>query len=405
MKTQISHTETLTVNTTKIDNLMKSITLFALALISILFASCTNDDANDVNTSSNAPKTTVLLDIKKPDAVNLTGKPVLRGGVVPAYVETINVLSKNIASNNTQNTIFEMMDTGTTETAFKLDNIELGNTQFSATTTTNTVGKLTATTSPIATDTFGAQKASNPYTLFTSPLQTKNITTLDNTVSLPMTTQNGRIIALFKMQTDVPTGYYSTIDVKQGATTLPTITINNTTNGNVYFSNADAIVGAKISYTVKTYNVANQLQNTVLLTKTVVANTDLNTTYTITKDDINVFEASNSFSFEIQASQDTTVDGIKGSDERVVTLQPFDVYRTNPQTGSLAGVTVTLEPNKKYLITMHNCPPTAVIALNGTPWRTTDVASIMLDNAIEMRGVTTFQYNNVQGYIRVTEQL
>lgn len=406
MKTQISQTDTLTINTQKIDNLMKTIALFTLALISILFVSCSEEGDTIVNVPPNNPNTTsVTLDIKKPDAINLTGKSVLRGTIVPAYVETINVLSRNIASNNTQNTIFDMVDSGTSETAFKLDNIELGNTEFSATTTTNTIGKLTATTSPIATDTFGEQKASNPYTLFTSPLQTKNITTLDNTVSLPMTTQNGRIIALFKMQSDMPNGYYATIEVKQGATTLPIITINNTTNGNVYFSNENAIVGAKISYTIKTYNASSQLQNTALLTKTVVANTDLNTTYTLTKGDINIFEASNSFSFEIKASQDTNVDGIKDKDERVVTLAPFNVYKADPQSGSLNGVTVTLEPNKKYLITMTNCPPTEKIVLNGVVWRMTDTPSIMLDNAIEQRGVTKFQYTGATGYYTVTEQL
>ena len=354
---------------------MKRIIL-PLTLIVISLTSCSHDNEN----TTEQAKTGVTLKIENTASNSTTGKNVNRGTVVPVWVEKITVTSKNILSQLSQVTDFDMVASGG-EDGFKLDNVPLGNTEFSAVTTTNTVGSVLLSGVTVASNTFTVQKARNPYTIYTSPLQTKNITTLDNTVTLPMTTNNGRIIAEFKSGANLPAGYYFTVEATTSTGYTASITVKRTTPaseiGSFYWSNAGAVAGAKVSYTFKMYNSVDQLVNTVLISKTIQANTDLNTTYTITEKDINVVENDATFQFQITAVTDENVNGITPKDETLSPAFSFNFNTTITKTYEVKGW------NKLNVVQVGN----------PTGYTDTIVITNADTNAVLYSGVTTAYLN------------
>jgi hypothetical protein len=272
-------------------------TRFALVfMVAIVAVGCSLEDIQE---ETEVEKTSININGTIGSAA-VTGKNVQRGSIF-GWISKITVTA-TASNNHTSVTDFDLVANGTpgASTVFTMDNVRLGSNTFTATTGTNVTPIATMTATPKATDVttsstgnhaksqvtnkFATEKAKLQYAVYkeTAPV-VRTITggQVDN-VSIPMTTQNSRILAYFQdtdgnftsfkvecyvgatrsinnNKTD-PNGipyYYSTNSGTQnawsGGTLVATSATVTRTSGNAIMfnlSNATEIAGKSINYKI-----------------------------------------------------------------------------------------------------------------------------------------------------------
>lgn len=266
---------------------MKKAIILSMALLSLV--ACSTDETQEPGNS--IQKTSVLLNVTQ-ESPSTTAKQVKRGTIY-AWVNSISLNAKNDATNTNVSELFNLVPNSQTgaDSAFSIDNVLVGATTFTATSTTDSAQKyVLAPTSGTTTSVLAGLKANNPYVLYTSPEVKQVISgTAANTVTIPMNTKNGRILSVFQLEdnTAFRNGFKATVTAKaDGESITGSAPVQN--SGIVYFewSNSKSIGGAKVIYTIDVtpINNSNNVHNIYTVEQIIEASTSISCTYIITKD-------------------------------------------------------------------------------------------------------------------------
>jgi hypothetical protein len=276
---------------------MKQSKLFLLGTLMFLtMFSCSEDQSTSIK-----PETTSVVATLVPSTN--TGKvPVNRNGVIPVWVEDITITAVNpLAGPWTKSETYEMKNSGGASN-FVLNDVALGINNFTASSTTNVSNRLEQTSVAAQTTTPNnanadltlfngiSYKGAEPYVLYNASTPNVPITaTGANAVNFSMIPQNGRSIALFQLdKNSEPAQYYkaviTAVVTKQGGgtVTLTSTTVNKDNSTIVYWSNSDAITGAKIDYTIQVKTLTDVLVNTFTRSYTIENGKSNSCIYTIT---------------------------------------------------------------------------------------------------------------------------
>jgi hypothetical protein len=272
---------------------MKKI-LFLLAITFATLTSCSTDE-----TTSSKPQTgSVAFSIDQPSA-STTGKQIKRGNI-PVWVNTISITATSNAFApyaSSDNFTFDQQNGASLIT---LDNVAVGSNTFTATTTTDSPQKRLFTNQTVNSGNNDSKFTTvfnsiteNPYVLYTGTTNSNIAQTGVNTVTIPMTTQNGRIIGIFQLS---DAGKAITLNgglqAKITATIagLPTQTAITKGNELVFFnwSDANSVKDKTVNYTIEISHVNSQstILKTLTASQTVLASTSLSCYYTVDIDGI-----------------------------------------------------------------------------------------------------------------------
>lgn len=263
-----------------------------LALVAVMFASCTNDDSQNTDTTASIEKTSVIANIATPTS-STTAKTVNRGSIF-AWVKDINVTATSTAWSYSTSTLFDLVASGG-ESSFKIDNVALGANVFNATTTTNTlpVAAFSApTSSTTASDLKTALTQHNPYAIYAGQTTATISSTALNTVGLNMTTTNGRVISVFEFDDDVQLRANTQATISANVSGDAVYTSDFFSGAQVIsfeWSNANATVGKTVTYTINVYDKANPAKLIVsypIIPVTIKASTSISCTYQINRDKV-----------------------------------------------------------------------------------------------------------------------
>lgn len=249
---------------------MKKALLIIVLLITL--SSCSIED-------DTIPQTTEVTIVAGNEFItSTTGKNVQRGSMF-AWISEIQIKATH-TSGYTSTTNFTLVDNGTAGASgqFIMDNVEIGNNTFTASSKTNEPERLETTqfprpsgaTSPTNTvilNQFNILNNRNPYAVYTNknPVNSTIAEGIAQEVTIPMKTDNSRIIAVFA--TDDINGSNSTNVVTitcyvNGVSFGPPATCNASMNATYYWSDRNSIAGKSISFgivnndrgTLDTYN-------------------------------------------------------------------------------------------------------------------------------------------------------
>lgn len=268
---------------------MKKI-FFLFAILIASFTSCTSD-----NVSDSKPETATVSVITVADATTKSenSKNIARGNIY-AWVNSITLSAKNVATNTTVSDLFNLTGSynSNSVTAFGLDNVLLGATIFNVISTTDSAKRLTlAPTSGNATTVLAGLKANNPYVIYKSGDVNYTVSNETNLITIPMTTEQGRILAVFQMDSnqDFRNNFKATINVSaEGETLVASQNVPISDNGlvSLEWSSDKSLDGKKLTYTVSVYpkNNNNNIAPTVYTIVDVIkASTSYSCLYTIDK--------------------------------------------------------------------------------------------------------------------------
>lgn len=278
---------------------MKKIILAAFIAFSIV--SCSGDNESPESISGiNTTKVTAKIGIGKDAFPTTTGKIVNRG-TIPTTINQITVDVKN--NNNTiipTQTIFDLVANGTAGAGdvFTIDNVTSGINTFTAkayTTASPTVSTTTYTTVDNATTDamLTAQKNIVPYAYYESVVGTNITLGQPQEIKFPLTTLNGRIIALVETGPTL-TAMNRKVEVIGSRNNQDGSLINSGTgeitgdkSALVYWSDSNSVKGAYLDYTVNIYDeTGNAVEKTYTKKITVIESTGITSKMTITFDGI-----------------------------------------------------------------------------------------------------------------------
>lgn len=282
---------------------MKKI-LFLFAILFATLTSCSTDDNSTTPQTASLEKTSVSVITMADSQTSSTSKNIARGNIY-AWVNTITLNASNTSTGyaslpaNVRNISDTFTLTGNynanVTTAFGLDNLLVGPTTFTATSTTDSAKRLTlAPASGNASTVLTGLRANNPYVVYNSGNVTANLTSGGtNIVSIPMTTQQGRMLSVFQMDSDTAfrAKYSATINVTaEGETIVPSQNVPISGNGLVTleWSSDKSINGKKLTYTITVAPInANmypgETPSTYTIVETITASTSYSCIYTIDK--------------------------------------------------------------------------------------------------------------------------
>lgn len=287
---------------------MKKILLF-LTIIGLSLTSCSTDEPS--GQTSSIEKTSVAFSLKQPnESANLTGKGIqVQRGDVPVTVSRIDIVATyNGTPSYSVDDFYNIVDNQPSATTnFILNDVAVGSNTFVATTQTNSTQKyeLAPSNGSTADQKITELKLHNPYILYNgTTTQTISKTTV-NLVDLNMTTQNGRILSVFKLEdtglvfnnngTKVGNGGTKSFKDLFEATITATVdgepsagTTKVQQNGLVHFewSNAKAVAGKKVVYTIDVTPINNNrnVHTVYTLEQTILAAKSISCIYTILHD-------------------------------------------------------------------------------------------------------------------------
>ena len=263
-----------------------------LALVAVMFASCTNDDSQNTDTTAGIEKTSINFSVAQ-DAKQTTNKVIDRG-TIPLYVDNLTIkATSNVLTSWFASETFTFTNAGVTAFApqLTLDNVVLGLNTFSATSTsanTNKVFALTNANSSSLTTLLGKTPYIPCYSA-TNPTATI-IAGTNSPVNLTMKTDHGRIVTLFKIDAPDADKYKAVVTATVGANTL-TGTIDPTTVNRFLtfeWSNEDAVKDAVVTFNIKVYAVSapNNVLNEITKTLKIIDSKSISCVYTLTNNDV-----------------------------------------------------------------------------------------------------------------------
>lgn len=231
--------------------------------------------------------------------------PVNRGSI-PVWVKDITVDLEHQQTFEASQTVFDLVDDGSGDDSFVIPNVPLGINTLAATTTSDSETIFSLTKETDLSDEVAVletYKSNNPYAVYSSPLMEVDVIN-ELSVSVPMTTPNGRHITLFKLHEDIQDNYNFRITSSyvddSGDVISDSKNVGNGSHGVVlYWSNEDATSGR-----VVTHEVSLQYQGQggdiadYEITQTIVASTSTRTIHTIGIDNVYTDQIGLDFVFE-----------------------------------------------------------------------------------------------------------
>ena len=222
---------------------------------------------------------------------------------IPATVETIDVTVSSSVAPIEINNIYTLVDDGSGDNGFVVENVALGLNDVIATTTTVANGSFNV--SQFSTNSFTAQeklddnKANIPYAIYDGQVLDVDITGNNDFVNVPMTTQNGRLNTVIVMEESIRDDYY--YEVITWTTSEPA-TYFYPTNSNkgvsLYWSDEYTLDGEQQGITVNVFSNDGTFVFDSLTLLTTVASTGLNTILTINATDVQAQQVGFSFNFQ-----------------------------------------------------------------------------------------------------------
>jgi hypothetical protein len=254
---------------------MKKI-LFLFSIMFVTFTSCTTDDKTE-----DVPKTTsVVFAIDQP-STSTTSKQIKRGNI-PVWVNTLSITATKNSYSTSDNFTFDEQNGSS---FISLSNVALGANTFTANTTTDSPQffQLTNYTSSASTnvarfaDGMNNIDNENPYVLY-SGTTNSTIAQTANTVSIPMKTNNGRILTVFQVKDNLKQyGYQAKITASApGESTQVAISKGNELV-TFKWSDSKALKDVMVTYKVEISLINNQsvIVDTYEITQTILASTSL----------------------------------------------------------------------------------------------------------------------------------
>ena len=263
----------------------------------------------EVNCEPQHPTTDLRLDVsananksKGVSIHNKTNVDVNRDNI-PATVETIDVTVSSTITPIEVNSVYTLVDDGSGENGFIVQDVALGLNNVVATTTTVANGSFNV--SRFNTNAFTPQQkldanGSNvPYAIYNGEVLDVDITGNNDLVNVPMTTDNGRLNTVIVMEESIRSDYYFEVITWTSSVPPTSITPTNSSKGvSLYWSDENSIAGAQQGVTINVYTNNGTFvygENTVL---NVVASTGTNTLLTINATDVQAQQVGFSFSFQ-----------------------------------------------------------------------------------------------------------
>jgi hypothetical protein len=222
---------------------------------------------------------------------------------IPATVETIDVTVSSSVAPIEINNIYTLVDDGSGDNGFVVENVALGLNDVIATTTTVASGSFNV--SQFSTNAFTAQeklddnKANIPYAIYDGQVLDVDITGSNDFVNVPMTTQNGRLNTVIVMEESIRDDYY--YEVITWTTSEPaTYVFPSSSNKGVslYWSDEYTLDGEQQGITVNVFSNDGTFVFDSLTLLTTVASTGLNTILTINATDVQAQQVGFSFDFQ-----------------------------------------------------------------------------------------------------------
>lgn len=270
------------------------------ACIALGLLGCSHENADDnINTDQ---KTTVIAKIAVGEEAfpSLNNKNVNRGSI-PTTINkiTVDVVNNNPAVPHSQ-TVFDLVANGSpgAENSFYIDDVTSGINTFTATASTTAEAMATTTTYIRVDDAttnsmINSQKEKIPYAKYKA-IQSKNIHLgVAQEIQFPLTTLNGRIIALVETGTTL-SAMNRKVEVIGARKTeggaivnTGTVDITGTKSSLTYWSDDNSVKGAYLDYTVNIYSEDGlEIENTFTKKITVKESTGITSKMTITIDGI-----------------------------------------------------------------------------------------------------------------------
>jgi hypothetical protein len=251
----------------------KILLLFAISLATL---SCSNDNIEDT------PKTTsVVFAIDQPTA-SITGKQIKRG-TIPVWVNTLSITANQDDYSTNDNFTFDEQNGSS---FISLSNVALGVNTFSATTTTDSPQffQLTNYTTN-ANSTLGRFEAAmnnidneNPYVLYAGNVNSNIVLNTTNTVSIPMKTNNGRILTVFQVKDRLKeNGYQAKITASAPGENSQVAISKGNELVTFKWSDSKGLKDVVVTYKVEIALINNQsnIVDTYYITQTILASTSL----------------------------------------------------------------------------------------------------------------------------------
>lgn len=283
--------------------------LFLLLTISTLFFSCAADDVPRDKTSISA--------IVVQNLPATTAKEVKRGHIY-AWVKDITLTATNNETRHSATDLFTLVDNsapGGEAGIFRLNNVAIGVNTIKATSTTNTVGSVSFTSqTEHAKELLAKCIGANPYAVYNSPVLTEDIQhDFNNVIKIPMNTENGRVIGVFSLADAYLINYYdinvspTVVEVNGTRLALETKALTENNRLQFYWSNEQALQGARVEYGICIYSkLTGKLVNKLIDTVIIKASVSYSCNYVIKTPTI-LFKEDNKFDFVFQPWKEETV--------------------------------------------------------------------------------------------------
>jgi hypothetical protein len=283
--------------------------LFLLSFILLGMLSCTSEEVSD--------KTSISASIsQESSSKNSTSKEIKRGSIY-AWVKDITLVSTNNETGHVAKELFTLVDNdtpGAESGVFRLNNVAIGINSIKATSTTNTTGEASFNYSTESSkDIISKSISKNPYAVYESPLLSENIQhNPNNVIKIPMNTNNGRVIGVFSAKDDYLLKNYKIIvsadivEANGDVLSLGSKQITSLNSALFYWSNENAIQGAKVKYVISIFSIkTGLLVNTMQEEVAVKSSISYSCNYLISTP-TNFFKDDNKFDFVFQPWKEET---------------------------------------------------------------------------------------------------
>lgn len=272
-----------------------------LGLVLGLTLGLTSCSDEEVTSEVIYPTADVRLNVNASSS-NITGRDVNRDDI-PVTVDAISVEISSSVTPIERSEVFNMVDDGTGETGFVIESVALGLNDVIATTTT--VATSDFSVSEFATNEFTPQeklddnKSKVPYAVYNGEVNDVEITGINDFITVPMTTQNGRLNTVVIMEESIRNDFY--YEVVTWATSEPATYLypSDSSKGvSLYWSDENSKGGETQGITINVFASDNTFIYGSTTFLSVTASTGLNTIITINATEVEAETVGFDFTFQ-----------------------------------------------------------------------------------------------------------
>lgn len=266
---------------------MKKVLVLVLGF-SALLASCNTEENIYIDSR---PVTDVRVKAKAAaNEVGVAGRSVNRGDI-PVTVKDITVKSISQLSSIERNQLFTLVEDGSGSDDIIMNDVPLGDNDFSATTTASGNNRYSLQLVAGGTDIdeyLENKRDITPYVVYNGSTESAYIDGEDDFVSIDMSTLNGRRISMVQLDESIEDEYYYKVVMStENNSTLTELVTNGKKRLVSVWSNSSSVDGAWITFDLTLYSKTNDaVVNTYSVTKTIEASKGITSRYTIYADTV-----------------------------------------------------------------------------------------------------------------------